>query len=1580
MEKPHFEAQFGQTKKTLESLIEKQESIENPKKSLKEEIPASVDNLKNQDKKVEEIERNANLNKDSLVEEIKEEIHLKESLQKINSEVESLKNSTLDELNIEKAFLGQIESVEEKIEREILSIIEIIKPDDIPLGEYKQYVTKDLFESVKKQQVARGILIQNPEKTTEEMKDILISRLKSVLEDARDYNLKIKPDEELVKKAKIALLFVGDMSDADKSSYLSEGKIPKIRDLKDYIAGCKEKNKLTESDIDSLMRTKYRKSLTIVMNGYVNYMLYMDKIPKSLMIGFVQAKEENSSYSHYSSIKGGLETAEIGKYDDDVLDQLLASDYTRPCLENVDKFKGKPIEKILKSGDSYSDRDPLECLKKLDLPKEDFDKYLDIIIKHNICYELRGNSGKFYNEEGEVISVSVYQDIIEKLCNVEEMDVNYKNDSQNIVEIKNAIENGYIGLALATTVCRNYIKKYAEDDYENFKKEINKYDQEHLVFEYLKDEDKIEYAHKLIEQGEEYQIVKLHKLFKEHSLSSEIFSKIKSKDLVSSLKGDLSQFKELSQEEAIDFIDKERVNIFINNINSFNISNEFLKDKKVQEACFAEFNKEIMTFYPEKARIISEKIPFNKKELDQAILKAVKYKWLEADGGRSDWARAIIRQFPEIKKYLDNKEDKERAFEDLKKALNNGYVVHIADILECLPLDKELLKSEEVKTLCLESIKKSSPRFGNILKDNIEEIDNYFKIIERISRHIELPEYLLKDEVSFERLKPAITSIFLRDIKFDNIYNRFRTSSSEEQNQILKIININSNKFSGIFDENHYAENTIAYINDVENLAMLHHDEDRKSKVLEMFNGEYKDVVLKMVSKEWQSFLNTDSKFLPPNIYFISRIIDDAGGAGNLKHLESLGNLIYQVNSILENPKTVERTKEEIKKLLFEQEIKFDKEKLSQDDRSEFYNLSNDILKASPSLYSAFSPIFESVSPKDIKIFIKDIFPLYQAQLTIVQEMGNNDEITYNPRELVFVRESLKDIKEKIQNHSEDIKNIFDSEKSRLIEVVKNGFKNRFGLMKVPLEFSKENLRSIQNGIRYISNINERNAEKETIIAFYLGLEINNEWDAFRQGKEINLEEYFSGKQLDMIKPLIEEKNKSYKLLSEVAGISKEQMPQFQEILQDDTISNIIGNIQTVDVKLGDIKRNVLELNDPDIYENQIDKDIISLLSENSKLIGSVLAKTYSEVSGKIISMNKEEKALQSKIASIFDIKSWDTNKVKQIQDKIQPLSLVSNMINKMNEENIDKNIKELQKRLMPSSRIIEIFNRFGEEFKQESGAIALSKDLTYLESLIVKNDKKITLEEKEEVSIYIDSIKDKMKDLETTLDRVREYFNKLKKSSHLENNILLKNRLADIEKIVYSTDSSAMIVSHMTKNLNLIIENMRQCLGCMRKEINNDTNLAFGDYNKFFIINQGEKEKGSISDEIVFFVPIKALNGKEEMSFVLDVVYGSKSSDVLVGNILSVYKKYQALKKNSPSARISISISDQAMSSVGLNSEILKKKLSEILKDNIHMDEFTELNVNIPKSAFSDNYVEFGKNASARQSGERQLSGLTLR
>ena len=126
----------------------------------------------------------------------------------------------------------------ESYKEEVLPIIEIIKPDDMSLEEYQEQVKEDLLETIKQNQLARKKIVSSPEEMTKEAKEALISKLKAVLEDSRNYELKKKPDPELVKKAKIALLYEDDLSDFEK--YFSKNKNLKnlnIRDLKNYIVG-----------------------------------------------------------------------------------------------------------------------------------------------------------------------------------------------------------------------------------------------------------------------------------------------------------------------------------------------------------------------------------------------------------------------------------------------------------------------------------------------------------------------------------------------------------------------------------------------------------------------------------------------------------------------------------------------------------------------------------------------------------------------------------------------------------------------------------------------------------------------------------------------------------------------------------------------------------------------------------------------------------------------------------------------------------------------------------------------------------------------------------------------------------------------------------------------------------------------------------------------------------------------------------------------------------------------------------------------------------------------------------------------
>lgn len=1600
------------------------------------------------------------------------------------------KDNKKDNNTPEKQEENLIDFFSESYKEEVLPIIEIIKPDDMPLEKYQEQVKEDLLETIKQNQLARKKIVSSPEEMTKEAKEALMSKLKAVLEDSRNYELKKKPDPELVKKAKIALLYEDDLSDFEKYfSNISNGKFIGIKKLKEYIVAYDDKYKFSESDIISLLKTKYAENLSSLQNDSMYYFgSYgsLDSLPEQLMISLIKAEEGVSNGNHfYSVFKSGLEIAKNKKYSNACLEQLLANGNVDLCLEFANKFEDGALDKILKSGLSHNS-DPREYLKKLELSDDDFAKYLELAVKNSIGYKIRENFGKYYDKNGEVRSC--YEDLIEnKLCPVE-IDSYNKNDLQNFSTIKEVVFDGYVGLALPTSNCREYVKKYAQEDYENFKKDIEKHDQEHLVFEYLKDEDKIKYAQKLISQGEEYKIIMLKKNFGKHSLGCDIFEKINEKDLVPTLRGELSIFKDLKEKDAFDFIDRGMIDIFINNIKSFNFSDEFLLDNRVQEAAFSEFKKTIISFQPNKARIVKETIPLPEDKIEEIILSAIDEKWLNNNSS----VRAIISEFPEMKKYLEQPKYKDRVIDDLNLVLKHNWLEAVIDIMDTFPLDKEFINDEENQYKFLKVIKNNIPRDG--------DVHNFFNIIERFRKYVNLPEYfqkqkdkveeiesstdnnvkMLKDDIikkiihnnnpdesynnilkllkeaeksqevserrtfllkyinefesnlenekEIQEKKDNFFSVIDKAKKYnlssalednwDNLYNKMINLSDEqlrllsdsrvmlgtkknffdERDNLVNVFEIlnhynpeeqkefkNSIGLSdgtnelctGPFDEKNYGKAILSYLDCTEDLNLFWKDENSKKNVMTAFDGEYKNTALKMLSQDWKEFLNNKNNFLPPNLYLISKNINKAGGIGNLKHLEALGNLSYKISCLMDNPKTAEKTKEEIKNIFSQQEIKFDKEKVLQDNRSEFYNLSADIIEASPSLFTSFAPVLEAVPAKNLKQFIKDVFPFYQAQLVAIQDM-QDDKFVYNPKDLVKFRQTIKDFVVKIENKEENVENLFVEEKNRLLEAIKSSFKDRFGLIKIPNEFNKDGFRSIQNCIRYIGNINERNEERETIISLFLGLELNNEWEKFRQGGGIKINEYFSEKKLKIIKPLLEKRKESFTHLSKVLEIPESQMPQFQKVLQEDVVSNMIGNIQTVDVKLENIRQNTLELTDPDVYENKTDKEIVDLLSKEGKSVGLVLSKIYGELSGKSVTFTENEKEIKEKMSSIFNVNNWEASDVKRIQDYIQPFSLISSMINKMGEEKVEENINDLKKRLKPNTKIIEIFNRLGEDFKQESGAVAFFNDVNYLESLIIKDSEKISPDEKEEVKKYLGSIKDKMGELEVILDKVKEYFGKIKKSSHLENNPLLLDRLGEIEKIIYSTDSNGMIISQVTKDLNLIIENMRQCLGCMRKEANNDTNLAFGDYNKFFIINQGEKNKGSISDEIVFLFPAQINGEKEEMTFVLDRVYGSKSSDILLSNIMAVYKKYLALKKVNPKANISVSVSNAAISSVGMDVNILEKKLHDMMDKEIKISKF-EGTVNVPESSFSDNYIEF-TSGSARQKGSLNFSGINIR
>jgi hypothetical protein len=179
-----------------------------------------------------------------------------------------------------------------------------------------------------------------------------------------------------------------------------------------------------------------------------------------------------------------------------------------------------------------------------------------------------------------------------------------------------------------------------------------------------------------------------------------------------------------------------------------------------------------------------------------------------------------------------------------------------------------------------------------------------------------------------------------------------------------------------------------------------------------------------------------------------------------------------------------------------------------------------------------------------------------------------------------------------------------------------------------------------------------------------------------------------------------------------------------------------------------------------------------------------------------------------------------------------------------------------------------------------------------------------------------------------------------------------------------------------MTGDLNSMIENMRECLACTRQGCNNDTDLTFGDANKFYLMNQAaESHKGNLSDEVIFVAPTIRQNGEAEISFVLDKLYGSRTPDMLISHLASVCKKYSALKAQFPQSKISIFVSGTALSSSGCSPEKLAAAIKE-MHSNLKSGE-EQVTVNVPESAFADHYIEFG--GGGRTAGKREVQGVAI-
>lgn len=749
-------------------------------------------------------------------------------------------------------------------------------------------------------------------------------------------------------------------------------------------------------------------------------------------------------------------------------------------------------------------------------------------------------------------------------------------------------------------------------------------------------------------------------------------------------------------------------------------------------------------------------------------------------------------------------------------------------------------------------------------------------------------------------------------------------------------------------------------------------------KINTLFNDpKVRDACLNGLRDQWITYLKSGKpEEMPFSLNLMSEFINFSGGVGPLSQIDSLNTLIGSVNSAFSKETTVERTKLEISQGLVQMEERFARERWSNEDKTDFYNISRDILGAAPSIFSDYLSLFGKLSPSQMRQFSKEIYPLYRTKLVLMEKKNKQGHKIYAKEQLMDLRKDIRSFAE-VFNAKE---NTFSDQKTKLLGEITGLFKERFGIIRIPESFSSEQMRSFTNVSTYLANLHGRTPEKETVLGFYLSLMVNNRWDDFRRGQEINPNEYLVPEKSEYIKKFLQERQRLNPLTPENLGISQEDMPEFLKLLHQETQNVVIGNIETIDVKLNNIILNLRGLEDLDLYTDVMDKQRMGLLLNwGNKKVGSVVARMYQQLANptKAIQFSEEDLHVQEEVTQIIQERgltlSPQTLK-EHFQDGIKPLATVVNLINFIDETRAEPEIESLKDLLEPSAEVIEVFKKLGEDFKPTSGAMALSQDLSYLDNLVVKREDELKPEEKALITKYTAKIRDQVVKLENVYGQIKNKVSGLRQGGSTSTNPLLQEKLDQIDRIINAQGTQQAITSTTTDNLNTIIENIRECLSCTREGSNNDTDLTFGDMNKFYLYSQTEtQQKGSISDELLFVEPITRADGSQGIAFVLDKIYGTNTPTILENQIEAVLKKQRSIKQRFPNAKISVFVSYVAISTGGTSADML---LERFKAKNI-LGQTETIEVNVAESATGDHYIEFG--GGARTAGKRQASGILL-
>ncbi len=754
-----------------------------------------------------------------------------------------------------------------------------------------------------------------------------------------------------------------------------------------------------------------------------------------------------------------------------------------------------------------------------------------------------------------------------------------------------------------------------------------------------------------------------------------------------------------------------------------------------------------------------------------------------------------------------------------------------------------------------------------------------------------------------------------------------------------------------------------------------------KEKMAELFpenDATNRNFIFDRLYEVYQKLLDEGEKSLSFKEQAILKVIS-VNGAGNMSLVESLGEFMHQLNESFKAKTTVDRTKKEIKQGLQKMESIIAKQNWDIEDRRHFYKISEDVVGASPALFASYvHETFPNLSKKELSEFIERLWPLYHTEIVLGENIDNKEA------DLRFLAQNRKDLwsfnKELKENEDEEnINKLFIKEESRLLENIKGIFKEKMGIVKIPEKLNENHVESIKKYGTYLVNMADKNEKKEEILGLFLALKLNGKWEEFRENLDsVNVNEYMA--------PEVAGKLKEYLKLRSKNDIFKDISPETMQKIEEEQVSAIMGNVQTIDLRLQSINSNIKELADEDIFEGK-EKDILRIVNKYGKQAGASLAAKFRELEkGQPVSPEHQE--ILGELQKAFEIESWTKENIKEVQKLLSDTmpNKIINLVNKLGDiyekEKVEEKIGSLNKEKIPTEEVVKIFQKLGEDFTSESGIVPIGNDVHYLMTLVEKEEnkklkKKLSPEEIKIAKEYLAGVGDKIRNLESVWTKLYEMVKSFEKNTENSNNEQLKDRFDSIKgELEKSIGTEARnIVGIMTCDLEEVINNIRACLKCTTNGCNNDTNLSFGDRNRFFLYCKNENSKKSFADQLVTVLPVKKENNEQKLHFVMDNVYGERVPDVLVLNTLNVLKKLKAVNDK----KFEIFVTDAAVSSTNVSDiSYLENRLKENTDIQFQIEKANNITVTVPEKSAEDAYQEFG--GGVRSSGDRQVSGYVIK